>query len=53
MGWIDVGRMVRDGEIPVKTTENRNKVSTKLYKFSQTEPFKLKITDTGDFVLDE
>lgn len=29
------------------------KATTKLYLFTQTEPFRFKFTDDGDFVLDE
>ena len=42
MGWIDNSRMVKEGEVPVKVTENKNKSTTKLYTFFQTEPFELR-----------
>ena len=36
MGWIDLWRMVKEDEEPIKITETRAKKQTKLYKFSQT-----------------
>ncbi len=41
--WIDRGRKVKKGELPVKKTENKSKNLTELFLFEQTEPFSLEI----------
>lgn len=53
MGWIDFGRMIKQGQIPIKITENKNKTATKLYKYNQTQPFEIKFDQEGQFVLDQ
>ena len=52
--WIDRGRRVKTGEIPVKRTENKSKNLTELFLYEQTIPFELPIDEeTGNFIPDD
>lgn len=42
-GWVDKGRKVKVGQIPVKKTENKSKNLTELFLFEQTQPYFLNI----------
>ena len=41
--WIDRGRRVRLGQLPIKKTQNKSKNVTQLYLYEQTVPFTLPI----------
>ena len=52
--WIDRGRRVKNGEVPVKRTENKSKNVTELFLYEQTIPFELPIDEeTGNFIPDD